>query len=329
MPIAIQLDVNKNDMGPWKDNNNDLRERFCAGLCQAFQIPKGQIQFDRVGPAEGLVHVRVLPPHGAKVADCLNGNALDAAARMKALKKCCRDLHADIESITLGEFGLKVKDKLMDPRWNKEYIWSNVSDPKGSYWKGSLDRGGKPYFCPTGWTRYGIKVAEDGDEFERKWGDWYIAYHGTRSEHASNILTSGLRVSTGGCFYEKGIPRVYVSPSIEYCAHPRYAMPWKQTKKNGQTVWYQLVFQCRVNPKSIEAICPETLVIDESKGSVLIDANFGNDELEWIILGKGGAQYIKKDIICYGLMVRTSSDDPHALQESQWWPFSISHDHYL
>ena len=162
-------------------------------------------------------------------------------------------------------------------------------------------------------------MAKDEAEFDAQWGTWNVAYHGTRGEFATNILTSGLRISLHGCFYEEGLPRVYVSPSIEYCAHPRYAYPWRKTEKNGEELWYQLVFQCRVNPLSIDKVCPETLINDGKKTSARVDPNFDNNELEWIILGKKGVEYVKDDTICYGLMMRVSSTDPGLLPTSGWW----------
>jgi hypothetical protein len=183
-----------------------------------------------------------------------------------------------------------------------------------------------PYVLCIGWKRYGVKVAEDEKEFDSKWAGWPVAYHGTRGENASKILTSGLKVSTTGCFYAAGDPRVYVSPSIEYSAHPRYALPWKKTNKNGETLWYQLVFQCRVNPASINLVGPETLIVNEYKQVVTVDPNFQNNELEWVIKGKRGQEFITDDIICYGLMMRASSVDPATLTPSKWWKQSLYSD---
>lgn len=137
-------------------------------------------------------------------------------------------------------------------------------------------------------------------------------------------------MSTRGCFYNDGEPRVYVSPSIEYCAHPRYAYPWKQTKRNGEVCWYQLVFQCRVNPASVPngSIHPETLIRNEYKKIVQVDPNFSNDVLEWIIAGKAGEEFITKEIICYGLMLRITNVDLQTLTPSHWWKSSIHGDIY-
>ena len=156
-----------------------------------------------------------------------------------------------------------------------------------------------------------------------------MAYHGTAGENASKILTSGLKVSTQGCFYKEGVPRVYVSPSIEYSGHPRYAWPWKRTTKNGQDRWYQLVFQCRVNPASVDTVGPETLVQDQYKQTVTVDKNFDNNELEWIILGKDDQQFITDDIVCYGLMMRISNVDPRNLTPAAWWKYSLHSDIYI
>ena len=321
LPVIIQLITHGWDPETFRENKNNIRQRLAKGLCTALEIPSDNIQVENVDYDKGRVHLRVAHPHGKVVVDALNGNAPDAAKRMAAVKKCCEDLHVPVESITLGEFGLHVENRLMDPRFNKRYVWAHEKGPGLEYWAKPLDYGGKPYYCPSGWMRYGVKVAETTADFDAKWGTWHVAYHGTAGQNASNILTSGLRVSNEGCFYEEGVSRVYVSPSIEYSAHPRYARPWKQTK-DGKTVWYQMVFQCRVNPAAVtQTIGPETLLHQTHKPNVVIDSNFTNGELEWVILAKKGVQYIKDDIICYGLLVRTCTGDLGALETSAWWDY--------
>ncbi|CAF1418472.1 unnamed protein product, partial [Rotaria sordida] len=224
-------------MKQWAINTDGIQERFSAALCQAFGIPPKYIRVDSIDSDEAIINICIRPPYGKNVIDSLNGTAPAAAVRMQAVRKCCCDLKANVESITLGEFdGVK------------KYAWSNNNPDEGQYWSNPINQDGKPYYCPSGWIRFGVKVAKDDKEFDANWDNWYVAYHGTRGENASKILTSGLRVSTAGCFYSDGISQVYVSPSIEYCGHPRYAFPWKQTTKNGEVRWYQLVFQCRVNP---------------------------------------------------------------------------------
>ncbi len=69
-----------------------------------------------------------------------------------------------------------------------------------------------------------------------------------------------------GCFAIPGKSRVYLTPSIEYAAHPRYACHWQ--KNDDKKQWYQLVFQCRVNPASVGRAYQETLIKNEYKGKI-------------------------------------------------------------
>jgi hypothetical protein len=150
LPIIIRLEVNNNNMDRWVANTDGIREQFGATLCRAFLIPNKNIRVDRVEGDEGIIYLCVLPPYGKNVIDSLNGSAPDALSRIEAVRKCCRDLNANIESITLGEFGLKIEDRLMDPRWNKKYIWPNSKPDEGHYWANPIMQGGRPYYCPSG-----------------------------------------------------------------------------------------------------------------------------------------------------------------------------------
>ena len=315
-------------MKHWATNRQNIWERFGADLCRALRIPERQIQVERVDRAPGLVYLRVRPPHGTNVVDRLNGNALDAKDRMEDVRGCLARLNIKVDSLTLGEVGLGIQEDFMDAVWDTTYWKSGGSDERAVHWKDPISQGNRPYYCPSQWKRYGIKVAKDAEEFDRKWGRWPIAYHGTRSINSSNILVTGLRVSTSGCFAEEGIPRVYVSPSIEYSAHPRYAFPWTRIDDSGEIIWYQLIFQCRVNPTSIDHIGPETLLLKKSKASTTVDSNFSNLELEWVIKREKGVQYVKDDIICYGMMIRRSSVDPDELKSSAWWSSAHGSDCY-
>ncbi|CAF3430990.1 unnamed protein product [Rotaria sp. Silwood1] len=109
---------------------------------------------------------------------------------------------------------------------------------------------------------------------------------------------------------------VYLSPSITYCAHYRYSKPWKNSQKPGK--YYQMIFQCRVNP--------EVLTADKIKSQTLrcpkyirIDEHFANDEIEWIIDSGDNENFITDNIICYGIMIRVCDRDPYELPESEWW----------
>ncbi len=148
--MLVQFEINNTDLDEWADNRDEIHQRFAAGLCRAFHIPEKNIRVDRFERDKGVVHICVLPPYGKDVIDNLHGTAKDAAARMQAVRECCIDLHAHVESMTLGEFGLKIEDKLMDPRWNKTYIWPNSNPNEGEYWSTPINQGGKPYYCPSG-----------------------------------------------------------------------------------------------------------------------------------------------------------------------------------
>jgi hypothetical protein len=150
LPLVIQLRMDEGELERWGDSSNGLRERFAAALCKAFGIPENQINVEDVELSKGIIHLLVHPPYGKNVVDSLNGNAADAASRMAAVRKCCLELDAHVESITLGEFGLKVENRLMDPRWNKKYVRPEEKQEGTESWANSIDQGGKPYYCPSG-----------------------------------------------------------------------------------------------------------------------------------------------------------------------------------
>ena len=150
LSIKVQLDVEKANIKKWVTNEDGIRQQLGSGLCQAFQVPDKTIEVDSVEEVNAILNLFALPPHGKSVVNILNGSAADAVERMKAIRQCCRALDINIQSITLGEFDLKIEDKLMDPRWNKTYVWPNEQSEDGQYWKDPINRGGKPYYCPSG-----------------------------------------------------------------------------------------------------------------------------------------------------------------------------------
>jgi hypothetical protein len=148
--MIIQLDPNSTDMERWAANTDGIREKFGTALCQAFLIPNKNIRVDDVERDKGIIYLCALPPYGKNVIDSLNGTAPDALARMKAVRRCCSDIRLNVETITLGNFGLKIEDRLMDPRWNKTYVWPDSDSDKGQYWTTPIMQGDKPYYCPSG-----------------------------------------------------------------------------------------------------------------------------------------------------------------------------------
>lgn len=201
----------------------------------------------------------------------------------------------------------------MNPKWNKAY------GQGGTCWAGELEdgraRGGVPYFCPDGWTRFSLKVCDD-DVYEERFRDWCILYHGTNSKHVGSILASGLRASTGLCYCGAQDAAVYMSPSIEYSGHPRYG----SIEYNPETrKWMQFVLQCRVDPRAVWKKCPETMRC--TKFGLICDPNIPNSQMEWLFrpthTDDAGCFYIKDAIVCTGIMLRLTDTDP--CQLDYWW----------
>lgn len=110
---------------------------------------------------------------------------------------------------------------------------------------------------------------------------------------------------------------VYLSPSIEYCAHPRYTSV--QTPGKSNTYYLQIVLQVRVNPdlyyKKQAGSLPGARSVDYSQA----DPNFSNDELEWFVPADSNSYVTPLDgIVPYGLMLRISTEDPKNLEQNHW-----------
>jgi alpha-kinase len=202
----------------------------------------------------------------------------------------------------------------LNRRWNKTY------GAGGTQWQGILSdgrtRGDISYFCPEGWARFSLNVCSDED-FESQFAGWGYLYHGTNSKFVGSILTSGLRASRGLCYCGQDDHAVYMSPSIEYCGHPRYGC----VEYNPETrKWMQLVLQCRVKPSAVWRKGRETLGC--GRFDLKCDSNISNDEIEWLFrptdfdpISKG--YFIKDAIICTGVMMRIT--DIHPFELNYWW----------
>lgn len=148
LSIAIKLvDVNTDE---WLTNQNGIQDQFIIALCMAFLIPTNKMRVDGFTSTNSTLQIFALPPYGKNVIESLNGTSVDSSARIEAVRKCCSSMHVKVESISLGDCGLNIENKLMDPQWNRKYTFSNEDADGGQYWETPLDRGGKPYFCPSG-----------------------------------------------------------------------------------------------------------------------------------------------------------------------------------
>ncbi|CAF1127767.1 unnamed protein product [Brachionus calyciflorus] len=184
---------------------------------------------------------------------------------------------------------------------------------------------GYPYYCPEGWRRYSLEITD----FDKKYKDWPVAYHGTSSKNLIDILCEGFRISRGkgrACFGEG----IYFSPSIEYCGHWRYATPKKSLTRK---LYLQAVFQCKLRPGSF-TVNRETMILDDKKEKKsqdpnidkfkIIDPKFKNTELEWVISSKKLDELKKENkesFVIYGLMLRVTRENPKNLEINKWWNY--------
>ena len=242
------------------------------------------------------------------------------------------DLH--IRAVLVGEYGMGIGEgqpssgssvlrHAMNPQFNR--IYSVNAEDKAenfmpTYYRGSLDRGGEPYFCPNGWRRYSIDVGMSASEFERKYGDWPVAYHGTKGHLANKILMTGMKAS--GESLEVRCPNlpegggaIFLSPSIEYSGHPYYANVWKVKNK-----YVQMVLQVRVDRKRVFNKIEGTLDGAFARDPPL-DPNFeDNSEMEWIVKWPPFTQMTVMDgLLVYGIMLRVTDEHPGRLPQNKWW----------
>jgi hypothetical protein len=67
-----------------------------------------------------------------------------------------------------------------------------------------------------------LDVGLSNENFQKKYYDWPVSYHGTSSEAIFAIISNGFK-SNSGCWIGKNEKAVYLTPSIVYASHPRYA----------------------------------------------------------------------------------------------------------
>mmetsp|Transcript_48863 Transcript_48863/g.89573 ORF Transcript_48863/g.89573 Transcript_48863/m.89573 type:complete len:387 (+) Transcript_48863:61-1221(+) len=200
--------------------------------------------------------------------------------------------------------------------WDKFY--TTLSDPKAntSRWKTAWNGGLNgtttslyPYMCPVGWRRFALNVPERHSEFHT-FQDTYLMYHGLHPENVQKIIRNGFIAKE--C--QHGCPAVYLTPSILYAAHPRYARVVKVGK-----IYCQVVLEVRMR-KSLwkkEQVQGETLCA----GGLEIDPNFpDNKTMEFLVRGKQD-EFVKphEGLVVTGIMMRCLDTDPALLACSQWW----------
>ncbi|CAF2164290.1 unnamed protein product [Rotaria magnacalcarata] len=319
LPLIIHLEGNYNR---WASNEHSIQQQFCLALCKHMQLPTDSLSIERIEEGGVILHLVIHAPYGSLFIKQVAGhgkNCESSNSKIETIQKCCEKFDSRMNSMGLGKFTLPIEKCLMDFKWNKMRMIDNGSIDNTVLFN-SVDQENKEFVCPDGWKRFGIKVAENDTVFNAKWGSWHIAYHGTKGQHAPFILTSGLRVSIQQYSTSKNNQTILLSPSMEYMAHPRHTRIWRHIQNDdGKCRYYQLVFQCRVNPEVVGDPKSETL-LQETYKTTRIDKDFCNEELEWFIKANVAAkEFIRDNIICYGLMIRVIDCHPYDLPILNWW----------
>lgn len=203
-------------------------------------------------------------------------------------------------------------------RWNKTYTRGYCTDKctkrnetaLHTYWKGRLVSSPErfPYFVPSTWFRLSLHV--DGTSIADWNSHWHTLYHGTRSQNIHKIIENGFRVRE--C--QHGFPALYLSPSIHYSSHPRYA---RVVVHNG--IFFQFVLEVRVDIRKVLPIKKRETLEAGVKGD--IDSNFPNNEDLEFLLKTSEGKFLKPldGVVVTGVMVRKTNYDPALLLSSWWW----------
>ncbi len=224
---------------------------------------------------------------------------------------CCVPVTCDeIDHETL----VYVKRIRWNGKYNRGYCTENCTKHNRTimhtYWKGRLASSPErfPYYVPSTWYRLSLQV-----DFTQlpDWGpNWHTLYHGTRSQYVHKIVENGFRVRE--C--QHGFPALYLSPSIHYSSHPRYA---RVVVYNG--FFFQFVLEVRVDVRKVQPIKKRETLEVGVKGD--IDPNFPNNEdLEFLLRAQEG-NFIKprEGVVVTGVLVRKINFDPALLPSSWWW----------
>lgn len=165
-----------------------------------------------------------------------------------------------------------------------------------------------PYFVPSTWFRLNLQL--DSASLPDWSTNWHTLYHGTRAQNIHKILENGFKIRE--CQY--GFPAVYLSPSIHYSSHPRYA---RVVEHNN--LFFQFVLEVRVDVRKLQPMKKREMLKASVKGE--IDPNFpNNDDLEFSLKGQEG-MFLKpqEGAVVTGVMVRKLNFDPAYLPSRWWW----------
>eukprot|EP01006_Ploeotia_vitrea_P060520 TRINITY_DN76056_c0_g1_i1.p1 TRINITY_DN76056_c0_g1~~TRINITY_DN76056_c0_g1_i1.p1 ORF type:complete len:271 (+),score=15.60 TRINITY_DN76056_c0_g1_i1:10-822(+) len=217
------------------------------------------------------------------------------------------------DEVTLDNTDVDISELEFAPGFNRFYVGADAptrnTSRNDTHWVGSLENRGLPYYCPVGWKRFSLKVAEGFG-----WEGCPICYHGTGGHNVAKIAKVGFKAH----YLQHKDTFAYFTPSILYAAHPRYANIYKKGN-----VYTQVVLECRIKLERINMKGPETMAV---KQQFTIDDNFpANQDLEFMVkpLRKDGhlGNYVlpSNGVVVSGIMVRSLLHDPADLPSSAWW----------
>lgn len=123
----------------------------------------------------------------------------------------------------------------------------------------------KKYTIPKGWKGYGLKVMGLYDNGNDEWignsnsdGEWYIAYHGTKTMGAVNgIINHGFRRGNGQSHEESNNSNPLTEIQYPKCGVGVYFTPdIVEAKKYTEPIYYNgykfsVVIMCRINPYKV------------------------------------------------------------------------------
>ena len=222
------------------------------------------------------------------------------------------------ETVTCEEIDDDTLVHVSRVRWNRKYnrgycttsCTRHNKTPQHTYWHGRLPSSPAqfPYFVPSNWYRLSLDVSSRSLP---DWGpDWHTLYHGTHPQNIHKILENGFLVRE--C--QHGFPALYLSPSIVYSSHPRYA---RVIVREGG--FFQFVLEVRVDVRKLLPMKKrETLSVGVIGD---IDPNFPkNEDLEFLFKAEQG-KFLKarEGVVVTGVMVRKMYFDPVLLPSSWWW----------
>ena len=301
----------------WNPNTNVQNVCMMFVLNSSYTVTENDAIKTKLGILFDVRSVEIVLENRVKVVKFTK--TIDGNVRKYVYRHIRELANLQIPAAFIGEYGLEVQ-RAMNPHYFRIYSIRGVDQADGfipTSFIGFEERGGEPYFCPNGWRRFSVDVGELSDAM---YANWPVAYHGTKKELAQKILMASIKAS-GNCLnLPKGGGGIFLSPSIEYSGHPRYAGVWRTDRWWRENKYIQLVLQVRVKKSRIFNKIEGTLHGARSFDPPF-DPNFAhNREMEWIIKWPPGKLMNAQDgLLVYGVMLRVTDVHPSKMPQNKWW----------